>query len=360
MIKVNINLKERSYPIFITSGYGDLAKCMSSARLSSRMVLITDSNVDKFQAQECMEALKQGGFEIQKYIIPAGEKNKNLDNIRNIYKFLIDLKLDRTATLIALGGGVVGDMTGFAAATYLRGINFVQIPTSLLAQADSSVGGKVGVDFEGSKNIIGAFYQPKLVYMNMNSLKTLPERELRAGLAEVVKHGIIKDADYYDYINYNIKKILSFDEDSLQYLAKVNCSIKGKIVEEDEKESDLRAILNFGHTIGHAIESVSNFELLHGECVSLGIVGVFKMAQRLEMVSEDTVYSIMQTLKKIGLPVSLKGLDVEAVYKQMFYDKKVKNNKLLFVLPRRIGEVIQVNIDDENLIKQVLTELGEE
>lgn len=357
MIKQNINLGERSYPIYITTDYSSIGKCITTARMCGKLVVVTDSNVDRFQAQPCLEALAASGFEVSKYVIEAGEKSKNLDTVRDIYKFLTGLKLDRQATLIALGGGVVGDITGFAAATFLRGINFVQVPTSLLAQADSSVGGKVGVDFEGSKNIIGAFYQPRFVYININTLRTLPERELKSGLAEVVKHGIIRDSDFFDYIDYNAKKIFSYDEDVLQYIAKNNCSIKGRVVEQDEKESGLREILNFGHTIGHAVESVSNFELLHGECVSVGMVGAFKMAQRLEMVGEETVLKVMKTLEKVGLPVCVNGMDADKIYKQMFYDKKIKNNKLTFVLPRKIGEVIQASIDDAALIRNVLEEL---
>lgn len=357
MYKLNINLAERSYPIYITTDYKNIGKCIKSSRITGKMVLITDSNVDKHQSEECLNELKASGYEVYKYVIQAGETSKNLDTIREIYKYLIDLKLDRNSTLIALGGGVVGDITGFAAATFLRGINFIQVPTSLLAQADSSVGGKVGVDFEGCKNIIGAFYQPKMVYMNVNSLRTLPERELISGLAEVIKHGIIRDAEFFDFIDYNTKKILNCDEEVMQYLAKVNCSIKGWVVEQDEKESDLRAILNFGHTIGHSIESVSNFELLHGECVSLGMVGALKMAQYLEMLDEELVNKITGVLDGVGLPVKLKDLDVEKVYNQMFFDKKVKNNKLLFVLPKDIGEVIQCSIEDEALIKKVLSEL---
>lgn len=357
MYKLNINLAERSYPIYITTDYKGIGKCIKSSKISGKMVLITDSNVDKCQSEECINELKAFGYEVSKYVINAGEKSKNLATISDLYKFLIDLKLDRNSTLLALGGGVVGDITGFAAATFLRGINFIQIPTSLLAQADSSVGGKVGVDFEGSKNIIGAFYQPKMVYMNVNSLKTLPKRELISGLAEVIKHGIIRDVEFFDFIDYNISKILNIDEEVMQYLAKVNCSIKGQVVEQDEQESDLRAILNFGHTIGHAIESVSNFELLHGECVSLGMVGALKMAKLLEMVNEDTLKKVVAILTKVGLPVKLEGLDVEKVYNQMFYDKKVKNNKLLFVLPKSIGEVLQCNIEDDILIKKVLTDL---
>ncbi len=358
MIKLHIELGDRGYPIYITTSYEGIGKSMASARLYGRMVLITDTNVDKYQAEECLSSLGASGYSVSKYVIEAGEKSKNLDTIRDIYSFLNELKLDRGSTLIALGGGVVGDITGFAAATFLRGINFVQVPTSLLAQADSSVGGKVGVDFEGSKNMVGAFYQPKFVYMNVNTLKTLPVRELRSGLAEVIKHGIIRDADFFDYVDYNIKRIFSFDENILQYLAKVNCSIKGNVVEQDEKESDLRAILNFGHTIGHAIESAYNFELLHGECISIGMVGAFKMARILEMVDKGAEARVEKVFKEAGLPVRLDGMDTEQIYRQMFYDKKIKNNKLVFVLPKGIGEVIQVSIDDEALVKRVLEELS--
>ncbi len=354
MIKVNIDLGERSYPIYITTDYSNLGKSMSLARLNGKLALITDNNVDKAQGEACIEALESSGLKVYKYVIEAGEKSKNLDTIREIYKFLIDNKFERNSVLMALGGGVVGDITGFVAATFLRGVNFVQIPTSLLAQADSSVGGKVGVDFEGKKNIIGAFYQPKLVYLNVNTLKTLPVREIQAGMAEIVKHGVIRDPEFFDFIDYNVSKIFNFDEDVLQYLAKVNCTIKGSVVEQDEKESDLRAILNFGHTIGHAIESVYEFEYLHGECVSLGMVAALKMACDLEMIEESNMQRVIETLNKIGLPVKLDHIDVDEVYERMFFDKKVKDNKITFVLPKSIGEVIQCVVEDEALIKNAI------
>ncbi len=354
MVKLNINLGERSYPIYITSDFGSLAKCFSSTRTGGKIGVITDSNVDKYQSDACINELNAAGFSVHKYVIEAGEKSKNLGTVKDIYKFLVDNKFDRNSGLVALGGGVTGDITGFAAATFLRGINFIQVPTSLLAQADSSVGGKVGVDFEGNKNLVGAFYQPKFVYINVNTLKTLSQRELQAGLAEIIKHGIIRDADFYEYIDYNIKKIFNFDEYVLQYIAKVNCSIKGAVVEQDEKESGIRAILNFGHTIGHAIESAYGFELLHGECVSLGMVAAFNMAFQLEMVDEKSVEKVKNTLMKTGLPVKLENIDVEKVYGHLFYDKKIVNNKITFILPKGIGEVIQCVIDDEELIKKTI------
>lgn len=357
MIKVNVNLAERSYPIYISSDYSGLGKRIAAAGLQGKIALITDKNVDKYQSDSVISILGKYTDKLYKYVIEPGEKNKNLDTVKGIYKFLIDSKFDRDSTLVALGGGVVGDITGFAAATFLRGINFVQVPTSLLAQADSSVGGKVGVDFENSKNIIGAFYQPKLVYINVSSLKTLSKRELRSGLAETLKHGLILDEYFYEYVEYNIEKIFNYNVDILQYIAKMNCVIKGKVVEEDEREGDLRAILNFGHTIGHAVESVSNFELLHGECVAVGIIGAYKMAQYLEMVNEETVNKVTQTIEKVGLPTKLSGINVEKVYEQMFYDKKVRKDKLVFILPKKIGKVVKCVIDDENLVKTVLGEI---
>ncbi|HHW47044.1 MAG TPA: 3-dehydroquinate synthase [Clostridiaceae bacterium] len=358
MVKLNINLKDRSYPIYIDTDFNSIGKCIQSAGVNGKIVVVTDSNVDKLYSGKCVDILTASGFEVYKYVFEAGEKSKNLNTIKEIYKFLIEMKLDRGSALMALGGGVVGDITGFAAATFLRGISFIQVPTSLLAQADSSVGGKVGVDFEGSKNIIGAFYQPKLIYINVNALATLPERELKSGLAEVIKHGIIADRSFYEYIEQNLNKIIDLDENSLQYVVKTNCMIKGKVVEQDEKESHLRAILNFGHTIGHAVESVSNFELLHGECVSIGMVGAFKIAEYMGMVDKKVTKRISDTLTLAGLPVKITGLDIEKVYEQMFYDKKIRNSRLTFILPKDIGEVIQIKIDDTELIKKALADLS--
>lgn len=360
MIRHTINLKDRSYPICITTSFEELGKEMLALRTGKKAVVITDQNVDMHYSEECMKELQDSGFEIYKHVLAPGEQHKTLDTVYDIYKKLFEYKLDRTSTLIALGGGVVGDITGFAAATYMRGINFVQIPTTLLAQADSSVGGKTGVDFDGHKNAIGAFYQPKLVFINVNTIRSLPRREISAGLAEVIKHGLIMDEEYCDYLNYNAKKIFGFNENVLQYLAKKNCSIKGQVVELDEKEDDLRAILNFGHTIGHAVETVQNFKLLHGECVSIGIVGAFRMAFYMDILPETVVEEVKKTLCKLELPVSLSGMDIEKVYNQMYYDKKVKDSKLKFVLPRKIGEVFQCTIDDTGLIKKVLHDLAGE
>ena len=357
MVKMNVNLGERGYPIFIAPDFSGLGKACSNARLNNKMVIVTDSNVEKHYCDACMDAISAMGTEVSRIVIPAGEKSKNIDTVSSIYRQLISLKADRNTSLAALGGGVVGDITGFAAATYMRGIPFIQIPTSLLAQADSSIGGKTGVDFEGSKNMIGAFYQPKFVFINVNTLKTLPEKELRSGLAEVIKHGLILDGDFFDYVSYNLNKFFNFDENVLQYITKMNCTIKGNIVEQDEQEGGLRAILNFGHTIGHAIESVSDFTMLHGECVSIGIAGVYRIALKLGMVDATMVEKVEKTLKSAGLPVQVHSMDKDRIYEKMFYDKKVKEGKLYFILPRNIGEVVQCAIEDEELIKEVISEL---
>ncbi len=358
MIRHNINLKDRSYPICITSNFDELGKTVLSLRTGKKVIVVTDETVDRFYSEECINRLEENGFEVFKHVLVPGEEHKTLDAVHGIYKKLVEYKLDRSSTLIALGGGVVGDISGFAAATYMRGINFIQIPTTLLSQADSSVGGKTGVDFDGHKNAIGAFYQPKLVFININTIRTLPKREVSAGLAEVIKHGLIMDEEFCEYLNYNAHKIFNFDENVLQFLAKKNVSIKGHVVEQDEREDDLRAVLNLGHTIGHAIETAQNFQLLHGECVAIGIVGAFRIAFYMEVLPETVVEQVKAILVKLELPVSLPGMDVEKVYNQIFYDKKVKDNRLKCVLPRKIGEVFQCTLEDTELLKKVLYDLA--
>jgi 3-dehydroquinate synthase len=360
MIKLNINLSERGYPIYITDCYRELSKVTGKTGISGKICVITDKNVAQYQYGDFVECLEEYNDKIYKYVIEPGEKSKNLDTVRDIYRFLVQNRFDRNSAIVALGGGVVGDISGFVAATFLRGIKYIQVPTSLLAQADSSVGGKTGVDFEGSKNMVGAFYQPIFVFVNVSSLKTLPDNEIRTGLAETLKHGLIMDPDFFEYVDYNIERLFNRNTEVLLYIAKMNCTIKGRVVEQDETEQGLRAVLNLGHTIGHAIESMTDFSLSHGECVSIGINGAFRLATLLEMVDEYSAVKVCDTLCKAGLPLKMRGLDVEKVYRQMFYDKKVNAGRLKFVLPKRIGEVVQCTVDDEELIKSVLYEISEE
>ncbi len=357
MVKLSVNLADRSYPIYISPDFSGLGRAMNTARLNGKVMVVTDSNVSGHYLKVCTDELEAAGAEVYSYAIEAGEKSKTLSTVQDIYRQLADLRFDRNSSIIALGGGVVGDITGFAAATFMRGINFIQVPTTLLAQADSSIGGKTGVDFEGSKNMVGAFYQPRFVYINVKTLSTLPKRELSSGLAEVIKHGLILNSEFYDYMNYNLDKIFRFDDNTLQYVTKMNCSIKKSIVEQDEKEGGLRAILNFGHTIGHAVESASEFSLLHGECVAIGISGAFKLALKLGMLTKDVAARVDKTLMAAALPTKAPGLDPDTVYEKMLSDKKAKDGRLSFILPKGIGEVISCTVDDERLLKEVISEL---
>jgi len=356
---MNVNLGERSYPIYVALDFSNISKVWPGFKRSEKIMVITDSNVKAIYLDECVGELSKTGAKVFSHVIPAGEKSKNLNTVANIYRELISHKFDRNCALAALGGGVVGDITGFAAATYMRGIPFIQIPTSLLSQADSSIGGKTGVDFEGNKNMVGAFYQPCFVYINVNTLRTLPKRELVSGLAEVIKHGLIQDRDFYEYISYNMDKIFGFDEQVLLYITKMNLRIKGNVVSQDETEKGLRSILNFGHTIGHAVESVSGFSMLHGECVAVGISGAFRLAVKLGMIQGNVLEDVEATLIKAGLPVRIPGMDADAIYSRMLHDKKAQNGKLRFILPKGIGYVIDCTLDDEQPIREVLKELTE-
>jgi len=259
------------------------------------------------------------------------------------YDFLLENKFDRKSVVAGLGGGVAGDMAGFLAATFMRGIDFIQVPTTLLAQVDSSVGGKVGVDYGKYKNVVGAFYQPKFVYINTSTLNTLPKREFSAGMAEVIKYGVIQSEDFYSYIIKNREKIKDFDKDSLRYIIRSCCDMKACVVNQDEHDTGLREILNYGHTIGHAIEGLKEFELLHGECVAVGMMAVMDISVKRGYISPSKKEGFGELLKYFGLPVSVTGLKADNVYEQLFHDKKVSSNKLKFVIADGIGSTIRTS-----------------
>ncbi len=358
--KLIVNLNERSYPIYITTDFSNIGYCFEECSINTerKLVVISDKNVDNYYGDALVKNIRNAGYNIEKCIIAPGENSKNILTAKYIYSHLIELKLDRKAVLIALGGGVVGDITGFAASTYLRGIDFIQIPTTLLSQVDSSVGGKTGIDFNGIKNVIGTFYQPKLVFINVKTLKTLPISELKSGMAEVIKHSIIKDKELFYFLKNNLDNIYTCNEDVLKHVVKTNCMIKSSIVEKDEKEeSGIRAVLNFGHTIGHALESASEYKLSHGECVSIGIIGAFKIAGYMGMVTNEETTDVINLLEKAGLPTEVKGIDPKKVYEKIFYDKKVNNGRILFILPREIGKVEKRFVNDEELVMKVLSEI---
>lgn len=354
MDKLRVNLGVNSYDICFSSSFDGLVDELKAINAPKKLLIVTDTNVEKLYADEVNTILKGSGYDSAVYAFPAGEENKSMDSILGICGACIEHGLDRKSMIIALGGGVTGDMAGFAAAIYMRGINFVQIPTTLLSQSDSSVGGKTGIDFMDSKNILGAFHQPKLVYINVNTLKTLPPEQFVSGMGEVIKHGIIRDADFYSFLKENVEDVKSLDSEILIKMAKTNCGIKADVVEQDEKENSLRAILNFGHTIGHAVESAFNFTMTHGACVGLGMVAVSKIALDRGMIDEAALKDIESVLSAYNFDIRVELPAAETIYKFMHKDKKKTNGKLKFVLPVKIGEVMQTSdVNEEEIFSAI-------
>ncbi len=343
MHTVPVQLGCRSYAIKIGSGLlrrlgGECARL----KLGARCAIITDTNVGRRYARETFNSLAAAGFFPSLVVVPAGETAKSLKTVQTCYDLLAAHRLERKSFIVALGGGVVGDVAGFVAATYLRGIAFVQVPTTLLAQVDSSVGGKVGVNLKAGKNLVGAFYQPRLVLCDLDTLKTLPEREYRAGLAEVIKYGIIYDAKLFVQLEHNLPKLLRRQPGTLSGVVARCCEIKAEVVGQDETESGLRAILNFGHTIGHAIENISGYgKYLHGEAIAIGQVAAARLSTRLIGLPERDVERIVGLFKRTGLPVTarLKTPQRKRLLAAMKLDKKVSGGEIRFVLAKRIGRV---------------------
>lgn len=343
------------YDIVYTDDFSALAEEIKRPGCGDRKVcIITDTNAGPIYTQEILNVLPDAGV----FTIPAGEEHKNLDTICSIYRFLIDNHYDRNSVLIALGGGVIGDMTGFAAATYLRGIDFIQIPTTLLAQADSSIGGKTGVDFEGYKNMVGAFKMPILVYENVSTLKTLDGRQFASGFAEVMKHGLIKDEDYYVWLIDNMYEIRERDPKILQKMLYRSNEIKKEVVEKDPYEKGERMLLNFGHTIGHAIEKYRNFELTHGECVALGCVAASYISWKRDMISKEEFYEIRDMFVPFGLPVSEENIDVEEVLRLTKSDKKMRGSQIRFILLEGIGKAVVVRDVTDDEIRAAIEEIN--
>ncbi len=351
MDKLFVDLGINSYNILFSDNFSGLAEEIKNVVNSRKALIVTDTNVDKLYRDEVLKKLEDAGFILSHFAFKAGEENKNIDTICDICKAMSENKLDRKSFVVALGGGVVGDMAGFAASIYLRGIDFIQIPTTLLSQSDSSVGGKTGIDFCGGKNILGAFHQPKLVYINVSVLKTLPEREFISGMGEVIKHSIIYEGEFFDYLEENYEEVKSLNADVLLKMCKKNCSIKAEVVSQDEKETGLRAILNFGHTIGHAIESYYNFRLTHGECVGLGIIAVSEISYKRGIFSKSEKERVIKLLKKYGFKTEIKIEDLEKVLEIMYMDKKAESGVLKFILPQKIGKVsIEKNVSEDEII----------
>ena len=336
-IVVNYEGKQ-AYSIIFDRDFTGLADALSSLELQNkRLMIISDSNVGRLHLKECIDILKPLARSVTSLTFEAGEGSKNLDTVKLVYDMLIENKFDRKDLIVALGGGVTGDMAGFIAATYLRGIDFIQLPTSLLAMADSSIGGKTGVDFMAYKNMVGAFHQPKLVYINLSTLSTLPKREFNSGMGEIIKHGLIKDREYYNWLSKNISSIKALDYDTLKQMIIRSCLIKKNVVEADPKEQSIRALLNFGHTIGHSIEKLLDFSLLHGECIAIGMASAAYISHMRGYIDKDLLNDIITTLKAYDLPTKTNGLSAEEIYSVTRLDKKMQSDMIKFILLKEIG-----------------------
>jgi 3-dehydroquinate synthase len=356
---VRVPLGNRSYDIKIAPGLiPKLGAECAQLKLGQHCAIITDTNVGREYAKPAYNSLLRAGFEPSLVIVPAGETAKSLKNVQSCFDRLASHRLERKSFIIALGGGVVGDLAGFVAATYLRGIPFVQVPTTLLAHVDSSVGGKTGVNLKAGKNLVGAFYQPKLVLCDLDALKTLPPREFRAGLAEIIKYGIIYDADLFARLERDLPKLLQRETKALGEIIARCCKIKADVVGQDETESGLRAILNFGHTIGHGLEAISSYgKYLHGEAISIGQVAAAKLSHELSGLPEKDSARIADLFKRAGLPteVKLNASQRPKLFAAMKLDKKVSDGEIKFVLAKRIGKVVWGQRVPTTAIEKVLT-----
>ena len=346
------------YDIVLTQSFDGLKEAVSCLPVKEHKIcIVTDSNVAPLYLEEVRAVLAGCCKAVSVFTFPAGEENKHLDTVRNLYEHLILEHFDRKDMLAALGGGVVGDLCGFAAATYLRGVDFIQIPTTLLSQVDSSIGGKTGVDFRAYKNMVGAFHQPKLVYMNMSTLLSLDTRLFNSGFGEIIKHGLIKDAAYYRWLQNNAAKIQSKDYDALEQMIAGSCNIKREVVELDPTEQGDRALLNFGHTLGHAIEKLMNFQLYHGECVVLGMIAALNISVTRGHITQAEYDDAIQMFKDYAFPTNVTGISIDDVIRVSKNDKKMEANQIKFILLKQIGNAyIDRTVTDDEM-KRSLTDI---
>ena len=349
-----VELGDRSYPIFIGDGLMQLSKLLTSHIHGQQVLVVTNETVAPLYLEDLLENLS--AYSVEVVVLPDGEMYKNIEELNTIFNVLLTKKYNRTATLVALGGGVVGDMTGFAAACYQRGVNFLQIPTTLLAQVDSSVGGKTAVNHRLGKNMIGAFYQPQCVIVDTSLLDTLPDRQFKAGLAEVVKYGLISDPDFFDWMEKNITKLLERDPAALCFAIEKSCANKAKIVARDERENDVRATLNLGHTFGHAIETFYSYQgWLHGEAVAVGMVMAAELSKHMGWIQKTDVNRIKELLVLCGLPISPpKEMSSQVFLELMSVDKKVLDGTLRFVLLQSIGKAIVTSDIKQDILLKVM------
>lgn len=337
---MKVDLGERSYEIKIGSDWLEqMPALLTFVPQTSRTLLITDQNVYRLAGERVLNMLRHAGFQVELAVIPSGETGKTLATAARLYEQMIEFGLDRNSALFALGGGIVGDIAGFVAATYMRGITYVQLPTTLLAQVDSSIGGKTGVNLPQGKNLVGSFYQPALVFIDISFIKTLPEREYLTGLAEVIKYGIIRDQELFCYLENNLTRIQAREKECLLHIVPRCCSIKAGIVARDETETGLRALLNLGHTYGHALEKLTNYDkFTHGEAVGMGMICAARLAHKLDLLSGQDLSRIENLISGLGLPVDYGDLSSTDIIDQMQRDKKNTGGQMLLILPVGIGK----------------------
>jgi len=361
MKTVKVGLGEKSYDILIGYPLNKIGGMFNKYAGGAKTLIVTNPTIAKYYLKTVERSLQEAGFQVFVAQVPDGETHKSLAEANRLYATCVEYRLERESIIIGLGGGVIGDLAGYVAATFMRGLPVVQVPTTLLAQVDSSVGGKVAVNLPEGKNLVGAFYQPLLVYIDLAVLKTLPVEEMQAGMAEVIKYGVILDKDFFEYLEENIEKLRGLDSLVLETVVAQCCKLKARVVEKDERETGLRSILNFGHTLGHALEALTDYEKYkHGEAVAIGMVGACRIAEGMGMLKKEARGRIEHLIGKAGLPCRIKvGLSIDSIIEVLFLDKKVRGGKVRFVLPERIGRVVVRDDVPEDIVRDVITGLME-
>ena len=360
--RLNISTLNKSYPIIIGSNiFKNFEKNIAPYINNNRIFILTDKNINKIFKKDLVKIKKDKKLSIEIIIIGTGEKQKDIKNINSICNTLLKKNISRDDTIIALGGGVVGDITGFVSSIILRGVNYIQIPTTLLSQVDSSVGGKTGINSEYGKNLIGSFYQPSLVLIDINFLTKLNNREMKAGYAEIIKYSLIFDIEFFNWLIINGKRVMDKNKEALTHAIFQSCQCKSKIVSLDEKEKNIRALLNFGHTFGHVIEQTNSYKtnINHGEAVAMGMIMASKLSSAMNLISINELNKIINHFKLLNLPTQIprtlrKNLSIKRFIDVMNKDKKTKNNKINLILLKKIGKAYQTNKFDSHLLKIII------
>ena len=361
MKTVKVRLGEKSYHILIGYPLDAVGKMLKKYTKGIKSLIVTNPTIAGYYLETVKGSLQQSGFQVFVAQVPDGEEHKSQAEASRLYAKCVEYRLERQSIIVGLGGGVIGDLAGYVAATFMRGLPIVQVPTTLLAQVDSSVGGKVAVNLPEGKNLVGSFYQPFLVYIDLAVLKTLPVEEMEVGMAEVIKYGIILDKKFFEYLEKKMGKLRELDMGVLERVVGRSCELKAGVVEKDEKEKGLRSILNFGHTLGHALEALTDYKKYkHGEAVAIGMVGACRIAEKMGMLKKEARDRIEHLIEKAGLPVRIEAqLSVDSIVQVLSLDKKVRAGKVRFVLPEKIGRVIVRNDVSEDVVRDVVTGLTE-